>query len=393
MPTSRESLRGLLSRATTIKAATLLASFVLLFGLPSYSHAARTFHSGFEMGDTIEWIDYRDNTNLVTSPVKTGSFALHLNSLANAVRPQNVGGSDIYARFSFRWAGVGPSQAKPIVSFVGYRGTAVAILRLDPSGNFEFVDRAGTLFAEIPAPPPNEWHDVSLHIVVNTSGGDLDANDVYEFRIDDGAISASTVAAGNVSLYGLTVGHSYLAGTAVPVYVDDFKVNTPAGALNNSWPAGGGIIRLAPRADSTDPAHQSWNGTFADVDETPHDADLTTATAPGPLAAETYQHAAATSTAGEFAEAGPAALVVVVKMGGSAPASTANDLIIRSSGTDFPLAKTFTTAYRGYLRIDELDPADNQPWTPAKLDQAEIGVRAGSFASESNIPTVTALNW
>ncbi|MBI2096918.1 MAG: Ig-like domain-containing protein [Candidatus Sungbacteria bacterium] len=295
-------------------------------------------------------------------------------------------GDEEFVRFSFFWIGRNPTANKPIVSFTGSGGQVIGQLRLRTDGIFEVIDKGGVSQGTFLI-TPFEWHDISLHLNVNRLGSDADRNDVMEFRVDDGMIIGTTTArAGNAQISSLYLSHYYLSGTSIPSFIDDIRVNSTAGG----WPARGSIIRLDPTGDSIDVAFRQWTGTFADVDETPHDGSTTVIQSQTPGETETFQHPSAQTLGIDQRVIGPVQLVVIGRMEGPQPLSSINDLILRSASTTSAVSRTFTTAFGpALLRIDGFDPNDAQPWTPAKLDGIEFGIRSGSNISASNVAAVT----
>lgn len=156
-------------------------------------------------------------------------------------------------------------------------------------------------------------------------------------------------------------------------YFDDLKVNDTTGDYENGMPGDGGILLLKPNgAGATTQLTPSAGDNYACVDEVPPStADYVSSSTPDQLDTYTLEDIPAPYNAVKLVQ--PISYAALAVAGTGAVRN-----VLRSGGTDYidGADKPCDVAYAYKLGdIRYVDPADSQPWTPAKVNSLEAGVQ------------------
>jgi hypothetical protein len=237
---------------------------------------ALVYMSGFEhRAWEPEWSNWYIAAPLfVTTPVRSGTYSVRYAQTTGVGRslPGGLTLSEFYFQFAtyfLSWPGTdynytnwlfksGNNAVFTVHTAVGY---AVSLY---------FGEYVTHIFTGNTLMWPDQWYVVEFHIKIHPTAG------VFEIRLNG-------IPAG--SFYGNTQYQSYTSISAFGLpgkstgqhdsFVDDVVINDTTGSINNSWPGGLKIVRLAPTADGTS---QQWTPTpaglthYTAIDEVPPSA-------------------------------------------------------------------------------------------------------------------------
>jgi hypothetical protein len=214
----------------------------------------RIWSSGFEINSTtshVEWSGFTGSSSIVTSPVRSGTYAYRTNPTASTAR----------AVFQFSSA---PANTPDVTFYRIYLriasapGTLVDVARVSNDTNAILgirlnTDRTLELW--------NEFADAQIGS--DSSALDLDTWYRIEFKLDATTIGSTSVEAKidgaaafasgtpNFTSVGkpiyFVVGNEEISDTH-DIYFDDVAINTDTGDVQNSYPGEGKIIHLVPNA-------------------------------------------------------------------------------------------------------------------------------------------------
>lgn len=357
------------------------------------TNQGRIWSSGFELNSLtsdveIEATGGTGTKTIVTSPVRSGTYALQTNhaSAAGWVRYRfavaNSNGP-FYFRQYLRVADYPDSAVDIIVLDATGGGNRISI-RMTATGALQLWDLDGTV-AQIGSDSSvlslNTWYRVELKY--DASAG-LSAVAV-DARLDGASFASSSSVTNSSSIGRITFG----ANTAVNnynFYWDDLAINT------STFPGEGKIIHLYPNAAGDNSSWAIGAGTgfnHEQVDEaTPDDATtyLNEISSSGTVT-DDYNITAASGTTGSSATI--SAVQVGVRAGGTG--TTARTIITRiksSSGGTVEESSSLDLSFNGWqtnhesttehnydLTLYDLPGVSTSDWTPSALDSAQIGIR------------------
>ena len=330
------------------------------------------------------------NTTVVTSPVRSGTYALRFNPTAGYAGNSFIfKGSDTtdgyYARCYIRIATL-PSVTHGIFIFysvstgrdIGIRLTTTGTLQLY---NFEDSAQIGSASSTLST---NTWYCVELKVDSTTS-----ASTSCEARLD-----GVSFASGTASLSG---GQSSLefgvpeVATTVDYYMDDIVLNDDSGSFQNSWPGEGELIHLRPNAvgDNADWVENAVGDSADAVDEvTPNDGtdylgsstlnettDVNLAATPAAL--ESGDTISCVQVGARFRTNSTAGTVpqFVLRIKASSGGTVEESGTIEISATTNWVTHSTQTPKNYNLTLYDLPGASTTAWTKTDLDAAQIGVK------------------
>lgn len=352
---------------------------------------------GLESGDLSEFVSVGGGTSVVTTPVRTGVYALKLdNALGSSVPSVEMSGIGATGR---------PALNTPNIYFAGYFRIGTA-----PPSNLQlvmFLD-AGTSHYQVTVELKsdstlvlNYYNGSDVKTAVGSPSSALSADTLYLIEVK--ATGLATPAGATVELKldgvvqatgtGLTVDSApancaaAYVGTFTNVvhvvYWDDFAISDSgyigAGRVNILKPDGLGNYTAWTNGAGTAPTN---------VAEVPPDGDTTYITSV--LAdAETETMSAATGVV----DTGVIGAVKAVAIMRDLTSTASVKVRVRSGSTDSDnTAATLTTGYLAYCRLLDADPADAGAWTLGDLDAVEIGVSSAA-AVAARCTALYAMVW
>lgn len=215
---------------------------------------ARLFTCGFETNSLtagIEWTTIQSTPSIQTSVVRSGTYALQINSLGSTsvkgVRYQfssSAANGPYYARVYFRVATL-PTGANQVIQFTNGT-TLVAGIELNADGTLQLRDEDGTIGSPSAALSLNTWYAVELLIDTTGAGG----AHVVTARLDhvNFATASNRNLSTGVNIFRIGGNLAAEAQTTGDWFFDDCAVNDTVGSFQNSWPGSGKIIMLVPTA-------------------------------------------------------------------------------------------------------------------------------------------------
>jgi hypothetical protein len=335
--------------------------------------------SGYETGDLGECSFSMPGASVQNVVVRSGNFAMRGftpiegYSHATLTRQSDSGANDapldlanLYVSFYFRYT-VATLRSR-IAEVGGLNGATKARLELEVDRRLSINDWLHThRFHTQTSLQPDRWYRIRWYV-----GTGLVARTML--MIDDVVeIDESQATLSNEPAMRFHAGRSSQSGGLFDFYIDDVVISRHAFADD------GEIVLLKPNGPGD---QSSWSGTFDDVDDWPHDGDLTASISAGSGTSSTFALTDA-DTAGITGRVLAVKSLEVVRR--SLPLTTTRcTLRLRSGGLDFNAAQAFLTDFfvtRGIVYA--LDPATGLPWELAAVNNLEVGARSGSNAATS----------
>jgi hypothetical protein len=211
----------------------------------------------------------------------------------------------------------------------------------------------------------NTWHFIQFAVTMHSTSGTV------EVWIDGVKVDALTFS-GNTSTWGNYVSH-WGAGTTF-VRVDNVvfyseagdapNARTPATRVFTDLPTGAGAA-----AEFTPSAGTNWEC----VDEQPNDGDTTYVSAAAAPASDLYSYPSGTIPSATIVYGVGAELVARKDDLGGGEINP----LLRSNGATYEStpAIPLTTSYVRHKRFWATDPATGLPWTVARANAAQVGVK------------------
>ena len=348
--------------------------------------------TGFESGSSSELQGTGGTFSIVTSPVRTGTYALRINPTTTATGQVNIGSIDstgVLANnaqstsvmgFAFRYATKPASNNEVIAGNYGSIADIKGELRINSSGNLEHYRASGALVATgATALVADTWYYIEYKVVNSATGA-------YEVKINGVSEFSGTADHGTGNTVFIQLGKNpNRNGNTVDFFYDDWYVDN-ANFVGSQYHIPEIRILLPNGAGASADWGNGTGTTFAEVDEVPPEsdgADLTYIQADPAVDDNTYHTLAVESTATKSVTGDVDALKGYV-WGKTASTSGTSNVNIRlrnaGSNTDGADMPEMTTSYRGYHILAVTDPATSAAWTLSGVDTAEIGMNAGLIA-------------
>lgn len=209
---------------------------------------ARLFSSGFELNSlaaNIEFTNTAGTLSIVTSPVRSGTYALRANpAAATGIVTRSIYGADQnfigFVRLYLYIASL-PSGNDAIIRFSTTTNTNRAGIRLTAGGALQLINSSSVqVGSDSSTLSTGQWYMVELRIDATTNPGTLEAR-----------LNGQVFAAGSNNIQGswarIQLG-SMTAATTADLHFDDIAVNDNSGSFQNTYPGPGKIIHLYPNA-------------------------------------------------------------------------------------------------------------------------------------------------
>lgn len=245
---------------------------------------ARLWQSGFELNTLSSYVEfYSSGTSqeIVTSPVRSGTYALWCHSIAaetgyveTAYRTEFSGDrGNIFFRFYFRLASIPSGSSMEIFRVVPATGDAIAIDLNNDQTLTLWDNHTNTQIGTTAALILNQWYRLEVNYNDTTQ-----SNTTFTANIDGVSIGSSSFNGTTGSAVGpqwAVVWGNANGGGSYDYYLDDLAINDSTGSFQNSYPGEGHIVHLRPNGVG-DSAQWTPNLMFANwamTDEvTPNDA-------------------------------------------------------------------------------------------------------------------------
>lgn len=299
---------------------------------------------------------------------RTGDYAAQLTNsggdilrgLAATGLPAELGRTAItFYTFFFR-VGALPSTQKDIASIRSSAALAVEI-RLGTGGALTLHDGGSDESSSAGTLSINTWYRIDVSVI---------SNGACSLQVEEG--TPVTLTANNITQDRLHLGCVNLVGGTITAFYDDVVID------DSSFPSGHAIYRMDIDGAGT---YTGWTGTFADIDEVPHDSDTTFINSTSTSAAETGTLESA-SAAGLTLT--PVAVKAVAVMREASSDSTLAAVRLRSGSTDSDstAVDVGNTTYVAVSKLHTVDPNGSVAWTLTALNSVEVGVVKGNDASD-----------
>lgn len=364
----------------------------------------RLWQSGFETGNTtngIEWTAWA-TTAVQTSIVRSGTYAYKVggplvSGVQHRVRHQFAASNSngpFFARVYVYFATLPSVQSK----FFGLGNNTnptgsgcSAYLTIDNTGAVRLFDEDGQIGSASSALSTGQWYCFEIYFDRTGSAG----SHIVKARIDEVEFAGATNRDVALGVYQFHVGGN-MNGESNSVgewYFDDAALNDSTGSFQNSYPGKGHIIALKPNGagDTSD-----WTGDYTAVDDvSPNDGtdylesntldqveDMNIEDPSAMGASDTVNVVAVRARFARNATGGGSpAFVTRVK---AAPAGTVDESVaIAPTATTYSSDKVSTPLTLCHV-IYDLPGASTTPWSKSDVQNAQIGVRTSTGATDAN---------
>ena len=326
----------------------------------------RILTRGFESGLLDEEADAGNNHSIVTSPVRTGTYALRVGNNSGNYARWSIPATDvIYAGWAFRTESI--SNNLQNILFVKSSNSNLELeANLDHSLN---VARGSTVLATSAGSvwQFDTWHYIEMYIYIANASGravvKVDGNTVIDFTGDTQENSDA-----DLTQFELRPIHNSIS------YVDDVVVNDDAGSVNNTYP---GIISLEPVfPDSAGDTTQLQRGgtdsgnNWDQVDEQPADG-----------VSYVYDTVVDDNDLYNLADftlpAGASISNVIVQARAQIDSGAGNMRVMLKAGTTEAEGSTevLAASYKILSQEWDVNPDDSGAWEEADIDALQIGVK------------------
>lgn len=252
---------------------------------------ARRFTTGFELGEIIEHNGslsyYLANFSVVTSPVRTGSYAARndagqqtsiADSFAYFSHILSDNPQELYVRLALRHSGYASNLTRRHCFLAFMDSTSYQLsLGIKPStqvlslarGGTGVMGYNGTVLAEGTAVlTANTWYVIEVYVkIANTGACIVKINGVTDINF-----SGDTAETSNEYCNKVLIGANWLGSPdGAILYFDDIAINDTSGTYQNSWIGQGGVYLLKPNGDGAVVQWTRSGGTtnYENVDEIP----------------------------------------------------------------------------------------------------------------------------
>jgi hypothetical protein len=369
---------------------------------------ARLWTCGFETQSTTAGVEFTSATGTVsvsTTVARTGGAALRCNPTAATGYIEHQVDTAAVVKRTFHRVYLRittlPSATTTILA-VGQSGYFPVRLRLTTTGTLQLRDGLSGTDVGSPSAPLtlNTWYRLEIDAADSGSTATTRAVTAY---LDGTPFSGTTAIAGSSGYSRVRIGVQ--DACTADLHFDDVAVNDTNGSAQTSLPGPGHVVHLHPNAAGDNTGFATTVGgtsNWGRVSEaTPDDATTYNATT-----------ASGTTTIDDFnlqpssdAGIGSSDTITLVAVGAriGSTATTAASLVYRlksqSSGTVTESASV-SVAVNGWAShkaaapfvhqlVSYTDPQTGSPWTPSRLDTAQIGYRTD--VSQTTVRRVSTL--
>jgi hypothetical protein len=325
--------------------------------------------TGFETGNAAECNALTGTASVQSTTKRTGGYALQVNPTTSGTGYarltqhsgtgsfSNFNHASLWVRFYVR---IGTLPASDSEEFFCFTNSITYKLsgRVHSDGSVSLWDTAGSQLAATAAGKvtTGQWYRIEV-----LCGTGATAN--YELKID-----GTSVLSGTGDLFTSNSQYVRLGkftnrnSQTVDFYYDDVRID------DAGFPGAGQVEMMLPDGAGN---YTAFTGTYADVDDVPHDSDTSYLTSSTSGDAETVTLESA-ATAGVSGTINSVKAVAIVRDEGGA---SAIQLRLRSGSTDSDTTNNDPgSSYTARCNVFDTDPADSSAWTTAKLDALEVGV-------------------
>ena len=357
--------------------------------------------TGLEAGTLSELDAATSNTSVVTSPVRTGTYALRCNPTLTATAAVTLAGvasgggtngysvATMYHRFYFRYAsGLG---GKPTVGDEEiFRARATSSikfqLRIDSNGKLvayqQDLTSLGTGTTVLSA---DTWYRIEVSVGTAAAG-----SGVWEVKINGvSELSGSTADLLNTNNTRSQLGKATnYNGNTVDFFYDDVLLS------NSAFPGAGEHKLMYPDANGN---YQTWSigagsgSHYQVVDEIPTNDDTDYLLSSGTSGNAETQALISSATAGISGTINTAKAYNFARRNGGTNGSVKVRLRSNTTDTDNSGAFATTGAYNTVCLIADVDPATSAAWTTSGLDSAEVGLIENQTGANTSRLTVSYL--
>lgn len=336
---------------------------------------ARVAVCGFEMGDTSELTTPTGTYSIVASPVRSGNYALRVNPTGSATGKAEIGGraaggagttlnlATAYHAFYFQYATKPASGSEEIMAVPSMLGSRKFSIRLTSGGVLQAYDSTGTTQLGSDGTTvlvAGQWYLIEAMVGTGAAGS-------YAVRINLNVELSGTGSLTTSNNQRLQLGKVQNRNSQdVDFFYDDVRIDSAG------YPGPARIARMDPdgAGDTT-----QWTGTYADVDEIPHDSDTTylTTSNSGDVELVSLESANSAGIGGK--------ILTVVSCAVCRDEGGASQLKVRlktDTGTNNTSNVDMGTSYALYAQINETDPGTGAAWLIGALNTMQVGVVANA---------------
>ena len=325
---------------------------------------ARVRTEGLELG-TGSQIGLTGNASVQSSVVRTGLYALFLQSNAATATLSLPAAAEYYIRFHWRYTALVAARIMRWQSGL----TELGSIRQDSTYVDVYVGTTKVADGAI-ALNPDTWYMIELHIKIADAGG------VGEVRIEgivDATFSGDTKPGADTTLDVFEWVRDVNSGNT---YVDDIAANDVNGASDTGYPGDGRVLAQMPDLTGDD---TQWDGSDGDqtnnyalVDERPHNSDTDYVYSNSVGARDLYM----------VTNSIPANAVISRVWGEARGRTTvAGDylaMVVKTYNTEFTSPDVLLpTSYGAVMGTYwAVNPYTNSPWVVAEVNSLQIGPKA-----------------
>lgn len=342
--------------------------------------AAPVFSAGAELGTTSEAANTGTTQSVVTSPVKTGTYAFRTNPTTSATgyfefRLPGADGAtsssapnstDCAIGFYFRYATAPASGSEEIASIRNTGNSAdKATLRLTSAGNIALYSGGTTLVGTgSTALSSGTWYFVEFKAGNGTSYS-------YSVRINQTSELTGTADFDATNCGFVTLGkRTDRNSQTVDFFYDDLYYDDSAFA--SAIPD---VRVLVPTANGTT---MDWTGgtnssNYAEVDDIPTDADTTYVKNSGGAANQTAHFNLTDSSAASLNNTIYAVKVTARCREDTSVTSAWKFGVYSGGSTSYSSTRDITNSYATFSKMFNTDPATSATWTTSGIDSMQAG--------------------
>lgn len=258
-------------RRMSLGLTTWIFAVLLLAALPI--RADRLLTVGFEENNLSQtmWTGITGSPSIVTTPVHSGTYALHCLAQNTFVRKDlvaNKTSGTAWTRFEFRTADT-PGALRRIHDVRNSSGGSNYILQINTDRTLRLQNIVTSTTADSStALTVDTWHRIEVRHLISDTVGELE---LFIDGTSEASITGEDTLSTNVSRYQF--GRTASDGGNQNFYWDDIAINDEAGTFQNGLPGDGKIFLIEPSGDNTvtwtkdgsSPAATNWEG----VDDLP----------------------------------------------------------------------------------------------------------------------------
>lgn len=373
---------------------------------------ARIWSSGFELQTLSNFVEVGSSlgspggtgASIDTTIKRSGAASLRINpsSVTTAYVEHRLGDfTEFYVRL-YLYIATAPTASTKILTVVDENAPAEVVgLLLNTDRTLQALDVTSDTDIGSPSSPlsTGTWYRIEMYVDTSTTTWHITARvDGVEF------VDTDYSAGGSGALNGFIFGAlKRTAGThSADLYFDDIAINDTTGTAQTSWPGAGSIVHMQPNAAGDN--NNASSGDYSSIDEVTPD-DATTYAVLNDNGDILDVNLESSSNAG-IGSSDTISLVQVGSRDASVSAATATyvqRIKSQASGTvleggtcthndtTYKTVGTGEGGLFGYQLTSYVDPQAGGAWTPALLDDTQIGVRATDANPDIRLTTLWLL--